>query len=62
MIISVEIAEKVRVKRARKNMTKTELSKRLGVARQTLVKIESGNYEAPKRIFATVMNWLVEEV
>mgnify|MGYP000898069848 CR=1 FL=1 len=62
MIITIEIAEKVRVKRAKLAMTKTALSKRLGIARQTLVKIEKGQYRCPKRIYESVMTWLVEEI
>ena len=62
MLIDENIAEKVIVKRAKKRMTKTELSELLNISRQTLVKIESGNYKAPKRIYQSVMNWLVEDL
>lgn len=61
MIITSDIAEKVIVKRAKKRMTKTELSELLNISRQTLVKIEAGNYKAPKRIYQTIMEWLVED-
>lgn len=61
MLISKDIAERVREKRGRLSMTKTELSLKLSVARQTLVKIEKGNYKAPKRIYQAVMEWLVED-
>ncbi|MGV3353904.1 helix-turn-helix domain-containing protein [Streptococcus orisratti] len=62
MIITIEIAEKVRIKRARLSMTKTKLSEKLGIARQTLVKIEKGQYKCPKRIYESVMTWLVEDI
>lgn len=62
MLIDENIAEKVIVKRAKKRMTKTELSELLNISRQTLVKIEAGNYKAPKRIYQIVMNWLVEDL
>lgn len=61
MIISAEYAEKVRIKRAKLNLTKTELSKKLDVSRQTISKIEVGNYKAPRRIYQSVMEWLVDD-
>ena len=61
MLIDENIAEKVIVKRAKKRMTKTELSKVLNISRLTLAKIEAGNYKAPKRIYQTIMEWLVED-
>lgn len=61
MIISKDIAERVREKRGRLSMTKTQLSLKLCIARQTLVKIEKGDYKAPKRIYQAVMEWLVED-
>ena len=62
MLIDENIAEKVIVKRAKKRMTKTELSELLNISRQTLLKIENGNYKAPKRIYQTIMEWLVEDL
>ena len=61
MIISDKIAEKVRIKRGRMAMTKTALCTELGIVRKTLAKIEKGNYDAPKRIYESVMNWLIED-
>lgn len=61
MIITSDIGEKVLIKRAKKRMTKTELSELLNISRQTLVKIEAGNYKAPKRIYQSIMEWLVED-
>ena len=62
MLISVEIAEKVRAKRGKRNLTKSQTALALGIARTTLSKVESGNYNAPKRIYEVGMNWLVEDL
>lgn len=62
MLITTEMAEKVRVRRARLMMNKTTLSTRLGIARQTLVKIESGQYNCPSRIYEKVVEWLLEDL
>ncbi|MGT2915813.1 transcriptional regulator [Streptococcus dysgalactiae] len=61
MLITIEHAEKVRVKRGRLNLTKTETANRLNVTSRTLKKIEQGDYDAPKKIFASVMNFLIED-
>lgn len=61
MVITKNIAEKVLIKRAKKRMSKTELSASLNISRQTLVKIENGNYNAPKRIYQSIMEWLIAE-
>lgn len=60
MLITVELAEKVRVKRARLQLTKKTLSERLGIQSNTLTKVENGNYDAPRRIYEAVMTWLVD--
>ncbi|WP_064519664.1 helix-turn-helix transcriptional regulator [Streptococcus vestibularis] len=62
MIITCDISEKVKVKRAKSDLTKTDLAKKLGIARSTLLKIEKGDYNAPKRIYQAVMNWLIEDL
>lgn len=62
MLITTEMAEKVRVRRARLMMNKTTLSTRLGIARQTLVKIERGQYNCPSRIYEKVVEWLLEDL
>ena len=56
------MAEKVRIKRGKMALTKTALCIELGIARQTLTKIEKGNYNAPKRIYESVVNWLIEDL
>ncbi|HEM4250811.1 transcriptional regulator [Streptococcus hyovaginalis] len=62
MLITEEIAIKVRKKRAVERLGKVALAKKLGVTPPTLGKVENGNYDAPKRIYESVMTWLVEEV
>lgn len=61
MLITIEHAEKVRVKRGRLDLTKSETAKRLNVTPRTLKKIEQGDYDAPKKIYINVMNFLVED-
>lgn len=60
MLITVEHAERVRIKRGRLDLTKAQTTKRLDVTPYTLSKIEKGDYDAPKRIYENVMNWLLE--
>lgn len=61
MLLTKEHAEKVRIKRGRLALTKTEVSARLGITRKTLAKIELGDYDAPRRIYQAVMDWLLED-
>ena len=61
MLINEELAEKVRSKRGKLDFTKTRTASVLNVTRGTLAKIEQGNYDAPKRIYQSVMEWLVED-
>ncbi|MBM7635584.1 helix-turn-helix domain-containing protein [Streptococcus saliviloxodontae] len=62
MLITLEHAEKVRIKRGRLDITKNETAKRLNVTPRTLQRIEAGNYDAPKRIYQSVMDWLIEDI
>ena len=62
MLITEETATKVRVKRAIQTLGKVETAKTLRVTPPTLAKIEKGNYDAPKRIYESVMNWLIEDL
>lgn len=62
MLITNELAEKVRVKRAKAQQTKKAVAEELGIKPQTYTKVENGNYDAPKRIYEAVMNWLVEDL
>ncbi|WHL23598.1 transcriptional regulator [Streptococcus iniae] len=62
MIITNDIAQKVIIKRSINKMTKTDLASKLNISTHTLLKIENGNYKAPRRIYQSVMNWLVEDL
>lgn len=62
MLITEETATKVRVKRAIQKLGKVETAKTLHITPPTLAKIEAGNYDAPKRIYESVMNWLIEDL
>ena len=62
MLITDSISEKIRAKRGREDLTQCRVAILLGVGRTTLAKIEKGNYDAPKRIYESVMNWLIEDL
>lgn len=62
LLITLELAEKVRVKRAKNQQTKKAVAEILGIKPQTYTKVENGDYDAPKRIYQAVMNWLVEDL
>lgn len=62
MLITTELAEKVRVKRAKIQQTKKAVAEELGIKPQTYTKVENGDYDAPKRIYEAVMNWLVKDL
>ena len=61
MIITNQIAEKVRIKRGKLSLTKIKTSKLLNISRSTLDKVEAGDYDAPRRIYENVVNWLLED-
>lgn len=61
MIITNQIAEKVRIKRGKLSLTKIKTSKILNISRSTLDKVEAGDYDAPRRIYENVVNWLLED-
>lgn len=62
MLITVETAVKVRKKRAVEQLTKKALSEKLGIKSQTLTKVEAGDYDAPRRIYQSVMDWLIDDL
>lgn len=62
MLITLSLAEKVRIKRAKFQLTKKAASEQIGIQSNTLTKVENGNYDAPKRIYESVMTWLVEDI
>ena len=61
MLLTEDHARKVRRKRADLRLTKKATAEKLGIKPQTLTKVELGNYDAPKRIYQSVMEWLVED-
>lgn len=62
MLLTEEHARKVRRKRADLQIGKVKLAKILQITPPTLAKIEAGNYDAPRRIYETVVNWLLEDM
>ncbi|WP_449455987.1 transcriptional regulator [Streptococcus suis] len=60
MLITEEMAKRVRVKRAIDRITAKALSEKLGITHVTLAKVEQGDYDAPRRIYNLVVNWLEE--
>ena len=61
MLLTVEHAKKVRRKRGELQLGKVQLAKKLKITPPTLAKIEAGNYDAPKRIYESVIEWLLED-
>lgn len=61
MLLTIEHAKKVRRKRGELQLGKVQLAKRLKITPPTLAKIEAGNYDAPKRIYESVIEWLLED-
>lgn len=61
MLLTVELAKKIRRKRGELQLGKVALAKQLKITTTTLAKVEAGNYDAPRRIYESVMNWLVED-
>ena len=62
MLLTEDHARKVRRKRADLQIGKLELAKKLQITPPTLSKVEQGNYDAPRRIYESVINWLLEDV
>ena len=61
MLLTIEHAKKVRRKRGELQLGKVQLAKKLKITPPTLAKIEAGNYDAPKRNYESVMEWLLED-
>lgn len=61
MLLTVEHAKKVRRKRGELQLGKVQLANILKITPPTLAKVEAGNYDAPRRIYENVMNWLLED-
>ena len=62
MQIDLKKAEQVRVKRAKLQLNKSQLASKLGINVRTLTKIENGDYKAPKRVYQSVIDWLLEDI
>ncbi|MGT2866409.1 transcriptional regulator [Streptococcus fryi] len=62
MLITEDTAKQVRIKRAIERTNAKTLAKKLGISHVTLAKVERGDYDAPKRIYEAVINWLLESV
>lgn len=62
MLLTKDHAEKVRVKRGRLAITKIALANKLQITTKTLNKVEAGDYDAPRRIYESVINWLLEDL
>lgn len=58
MLITEEMAQQVRVKRAIERMTAKDLAEKLNTTHVTLAKVEQGDYDAPRRIYNAVIEWL----
>ena len=61
MLLTVEHAKKVRRKRGELQLGKVQLANILKITPPTLAKVEAGNYDEPRRIYESVMNWLLED-
>ena len=61
MIITQSQAKALRRKKADLQLKNYELAFEIGVAPKTVPKILKGNYKAPKRIYASVMEWLAKD-
>lgn len=61
MIITQEQAKALRRKKADLQLKNYEFAFEIGVAPRTVPKILNGDYKAPKRIYASVMEWLAKD-
>ena len=61
MIITSIQAKAIRRKIADKQLKQYEVAKEIGVTSHTVRKIITGDYNAPKRIYQSVMEWLAED-
>lgn len=61
MIITNEMAQALRVKRAKLSLTKDQARKELGVSFVTYKRLETGNWNANQSIYEKVTNWLVKD-
>lgn len=58
MLITKEMAEQIRVKRAINRQTMKDLAQELGTTYKTLSLIEQGDYDVRRDIYERVTHWL----
>ncbi|PNY22381.1 DNA-binding protein [Streptococcus parauberis] len=61
MLITDIQTKAIRRKIADQQLKRYQFANKIGVTNHTVTKILAGNYNAPKRIYASVMEWLVED-
>lgn len=61
MIITNVQTKAIRRKIADQQLKQYQFANQVGIANHTAKKILAGNYNAPKRIYASVMEWLAED-
>lgn len=61
MIVTQEQAKALRRKKADLQLKNYEFASEIGVAPGTVPKILNGDYKAPKRIYASLMEWLAKD-
>lgn len=61
MLITNEMAERIRIKRAVNRQTMKDLAQELGTTYKTLSLIEKGNYDVRRDIYVRVERWLEGE-
>lgn len=60
MLITNEMAERIRIKRAVNRQTMKDLAQKLGTTYKTLSLIEQGDYDVRRDIYDRVERWLEE--
>lgn len=61
MLITNEMAERIRIKRAINRQTMKDLAQELGTTYKTLSLIEQGDYDVRRDIYDRVERWLDDE-
>ena len=61
MLITQDQAKALRRKKADLQLKNYELALEIGVAPRTVPKFLNGDYNAPKRIYMSVMEWLAKD-
>lgn len=61
MLITQEQAKALRRKKADLQLKNYEFALEIGISRRTVPKILNGDYKAPKRIYASLMEWIAKD-